>query len=68
MLLFPAAGEVLFRCLQTLDCLLLWVDVCDPDHKLTLAIYLTASFGGNSAERYYLRLHNAELIRFQGRR
>lgn len=44
------------------------MDVCDPDRKLTLAICLTASFGENSAERYYLRLHNAELIRFQGRR
>lgn len=72
MLLFPAVGEVLFRCLQTdiwlQKWLLLWVDVCDPDHKLTLAIYLTASFGENPAEWYYLRLHNAELIRFQGRR
>lgn len=47
---------------------MLWVDVGDPDHKPALAIYLTASFGENSAERYHLRLRNAELIRFQGRR
>lgn len=60
---------VLFWCSQTdirlQKCPLLWVDVYDPHHKLTLAIYLTASFGENSAKCYYIWFHNAELIHFQ---
>lgn len=44
----------------------MWVDIRDPDDELTLAIYLTAPFGGNSTDCYYL--HNTEMICFQGRR
>lgn len=43
-----------YRHIPLHKCPLLWVDVCDPDHKLTVAIYLTASFGENPAQCYYL--------------
>lgn len=40
-----ALGEGLFWCLQTAiklqNRLLWWVDICDPDHKLTVTIYLS---------------------------
>lgn len=64
MLIFLAVGEVLFQCLETAKCCLLWVDVCDPENKLTSAIHLP-HLEKNLVKYYYLQLRNDELFCFQ---